>query len=87
MIQLPKNRLIINGHRIANKNQFYEYLSRKFKKDIRIEEDLNILSDYNELKIAIWHAWNFLEDETKAEHDKIVKELSKYWEIKQTWFH
>ena len=60
---------------------------RKFKKDIRTEEYLNILSNYIDLKIAIWHAWNFLEDETRSEHDKIINELSKYWEIKQTWFH
>ncbi len=87
MIELPNNRLILNGHRIASIKQFYEYLTRKFKTSVNNIEDLKILKEYKELKIAIRHAWNFLEEETKDNHDKIIKELSKYWEIKQTWFH
>lgn len=85
MINLPNNRLILNWHRILTANQFYSYMSKKFKSDIKQLKDLSILNQYDELKIAIWHAWSFLEKETKEEHDIIVDELSKYWEIKQTW--
>lgn len=87
MINLPNNRLILNGHRIANTNQLFEYLSKKFKSEINWIEDLTLLNQYKDLKIAIRHAWNFLEKETKTTHDKIIEELWKYWEIKQTWFH
>lgn len=87
MIELPNNRLIINGHRIVDLKQFYAYLTKKFKMLINKQEDLKILNEYKDLKIAIRHAWNFLEEETTAKHDTIIKELSKYWEIKQTWLN
>ena len=87
MIELPNNRLILNGHRIANLKKFYEYLSKKFKTTINKPEDLWILKEYKDLKIAIRHSWNFLEEESEIKHNTIIKELSKYWEIKQTWFH
>ena len=56
MIELPNNRLILNGHRIASIKQFYEYLTRKFKTSVNNTEDLKILKEYKELKIAIRHA-------------------------------
>ena len=87
MIELPNNRLILNGHRIANLKQFYEYLSKKFKTTIKKPEDLRILNEYKDLNIAIRHAWSFLEEESKTKHETIIIELSKYWKIKQTWFH
>ena len=87
MIELPNNRLILNGHRIANLKQFYEYLSKKFKTTIKKPEDLRILNEYKDLNIAIRHAWSFLEEEPKTKRETIIKELSKYWEIKQTWLH
>lgn len=87
MIQLPNNRLILNGHRILSLKDLYDYLTKKFKHEIKSEKDLNILWEYKDLKIAIWHAWSFLEKETKEERDIIIDELSKYWEIKQTWIH
>ena len=66
MIELPNNRLILNGHRIANLKQFYEYLSKKFKTTIKKPEDLRILNEYKDLNIAIRHAWSFLEEESKT---------------------
>ena len=87
MIQLPNNRLILNGHRILCLKDLYDYLTKKFKNEIKSEKDFVLLSEYKNLKIAIWHAWSFLEKEDKKDHDKIIKELSKYWEIKQTWIH
>ena len=87
MIELPNNRLILNGHRIANLKQFYEHLSKKFKTKIKKPEDLRILNEYKDLNIAIRHAWSFLEEESKTKNETIIKELSKYWKIKQTWLH
>lgn len=87
MIILPNNRLILNGHRITNTKQLFEYLSKKFKTDINSKEDFFIFEKYKDLKIAIWHSWSFLEEENKNIHDNIIEELSKYWEIKQTWKH
>ena len=86
MIELPNNRLILNWHRISNLKQFYEYLSKKFKSEINTFDKLNILKSYKDLKIAIWHAGSFLDKETKTTHDSTINELSKYGEIKQTWF-
>jgi hypothetical protein len=48
---------------------------------------LKILNEYKDLNIAIRHAWSFLEEEPKTKYETIIKELSKYWEIKQTWLH
>ena len=56
MIELPNNRLIINGHRIVDLKQFYAYLTKKFKMPISKQEDLKILNEYKDLKIAIRHA-------------------------------
>lgn len=87
MIELPNNRLILNWHRIGDINQLYSYLSKKFKKEINNFDDIwCLLSDYKNLKIAIRHAWSFLENEKKELHDEIIEILWRYWEIKQTWF-
>lgn len=84
MIELTNNKLILNWHRITSEEQFFEYMSKKFRKEIKTLEDLNILKEYKDLKIAVWHATSFIEDDTNK-REKIIKELEKYWEVKQTW--
>jgi len=84
MIELTNNKLILNWHRITSEEQFFEYMSKKFRKEIKTLEDLNILKMYKDLKIAVWHATSFIEDDTNK-RGKIIKELEKYWEVKQTW--
>ena len=84
MIELTNNKLILNWHRITSEEQFFEYMSKKFRKEIKTLEDLNILKMYKDLKIAVWHATSFIEEDTNK-REKIIKELEKYWEVKQTW--
>lgn len=52
-------------------------MSKKFRKEIKTLEDLNILKKYKDLKIAVWHATSFIEDDTNK-REKIIKELEKY---------
>ena len=88
MIELPNNRLILNGHRIFSKKDLYTYLTKKFKKGINSELEIKEeLLKYNNLKIAIWHADSFLKEESKDNYNKILDILSSCWEIKQTWLN
>ena len=86
MIVLTNNKLILNWHRIFNINQLLEFFSKKFKCDVRSESEIEeILEDYKNLNIAIWHSDTFLKDENQEKHDEVVKLLEKYWTVKQTW--
>jgi len=85
MILLPNNKLILNGHRIFDINQLFQFFSKKFKSEIKSEVDIEkILKNYENLDIAIWHSDTFLKDETRITHDKIIQLLEKYWMVKQT---
>ena len=86
MIVLPNNKLILNWHKIFDMKQLFEFFERKFKWKVSYENDIeNILKNYKDLNIAIWHADTFLKDEAKKKHDEIIKLLEKYWTVKQTW--
>jgi len=86
MVWLQNNKLILNWHRIFNMNQLFEFFSKKFKCNVNSESDIwEILKNYNNLNITIWHADTFLIEETKSKHDKIINLLSEYWMVKQTW--
>ena len=54
MIILPNNRLILNGHRITNTKQLFEYLSKKFKTDINCKEDFLIFEKYNLAELSCY---------------------------------
>lgn len=85
MIQLTNNKLILNWHKIFNMNQLFEFLSKKFKSEVKSESDIvNILKIYENLNIAIRHADTFLKDESSAKHDGIIKLLEKFGTVKQT---
>ena len=85
MTTLPNNKLILNWHRIFNMNQLFEFFSKKFKKDVNSEADIDdTLKDYKDLNIAIWHADTFLKDEKTDKHNKVVELLQKHWTVKQT---
>lgn len=67
-------------------NQLFQFLSKKFKSEINSESEIeNILKNYKDLNIAVWHADTFLKDETTTKHNKIIKLLEKYGTVKQTW--
>ena len=67
-------------------NQLFEFFSKKFKSEVKSKSDIeNILKDYENLNIAVWHAYTFLKDETTTRHDEIIKLLEKYGTVKQTW--
>lgn len=86
MIPLTNNKLILNWHRIFNTNQLFGFLSKKFKSNINSESDINeILKEYKNLNIIIWHSDTFLKDEIISKHDEIIQLLKKYGTIKQTW--
>ena len=85
MITLPNNKLILNWHRIFNVNQLFEFFSKKFKREVNLESDIEkILKIYENLNIAVRHADTFLKDERQNKHDEIIKLLEKYWTVKQT---
>lgn len=86
MEQLTNNRLILNWHRILSLIQLFDFFSKRFKSNISsVHEIENILKNYNNLDIAIWHSDSFLEHETQDKHDEIIKILEKHWTLKQTW--
>ena len=86
MIVLPNNKLILNWHRIFNTKQLFEFFSKKFKCDVHSDSEIEeILKNYKNLDIAIWHCDTFLKDENKDKHRKIIQLLEKYWTVKQTW--
>ena len=86
MITLPNNKLILNWHRIFNVNQLFEFFSRKFKYKVNSEFEIeDILENYKDLNITIWHADTFLKDETEYKCNGIIKILEKYGKVKQTW--
>ena len=86
MNQLQNNRLILNWHRIFSITQLFDFLSKKFWSETNsISWIENILSNYENLNIAIWHSDTFLKDETIKKHDEIIKILEKHWIVKQTW--
>ena len=88
MITLPNNKLILNWHRIFNMNQLFEFFSKKFKSEINSESKIeNILKNYENLNIAIWHSDTFLKDESQNKQDVIIKLLEKYGTIKKTGKH
>ena len=67
-------------------NQLFEFFSKKFKSEINSESDIeNILGNYENLNIAVWHADTFLKDETTTKHDEIINLLEKYGTVKQTF--
>ena len=81
MITVPNNKLILNWHRIFNINQLFQSFSKKFKREINSESDIEeLLKDYK-----VRHADTFLKDEKQDKHDEIIKLLEKYWTVKQTW--
>ena len=80
------DKLILNWHRIFSINQLFEFFSKKFKSEINSESEIeDILKNYKDLNIAVWHADTFLKDETTKKHDKIINLLEKYGIVKQTW--
>ena len=86
MITLPNNKLILNWHRIFSMNQFFEFFSKKFKREVNSESDIEkILKNYENLNIAVRHADSFLKNERQNKHDEIIDLLEKYWTVKQTW--
>ena len=65
--------------------QLFEFFSKKFKSEINSESNIeNILMNYENLNIAVWHADTFLKDESQNKHDGIIKLLEKYGTVKQT---
>lgn len=85
MIQLPNNKLILNWHRIFNMNQLFDFFSKKFKSEVKSESDIeNILENYENLNIAVWHSDTFLKDEILQKHDEIIEVLKKFGTVKQT---
>ena len=85
MIQLSNNKLILNWHRIFNINQLFEFFSKKFKTEIKLEFDIEkILKNYDNLNIAIRHSDTFLKDETSEKCEKIIELFEKYGTVKQT---
>ena len=85
MENLPNNKLILNGHRIFNVNQLFQFFSKKFGLETKSKSDIEkILTNYENLNIAIRHSDTFLQNEAKDKHDEIINLLEKYWTIKQT---
>ena len=67
-------------------NQFFEFFSKKFKREVNSESDIEkILKNYENLNIAVRHADSFLKNERQNKHDEIIDLLEKYWTVKQTW--
>ena len=86
MNTLPNNRLILNWHRIFNLFDLFLFFSNKFRCEINSETDIEeVLQNYENLSIAIWHSDTFLKDETQNKHNEIIKILEKHWTVKQTW--
>lgn len=86
MENLPNNKLILNWHRIFDLTQLFQNFSKKFNTRVNLESDIeNILNNYVNLNISIWHSDTFLKDESKDKHDEIIKLLEKHWTVKQTW--
>ena len=79
MNTLPNNKLILNGHRIFNMNQLFQFFSRKFESEVTSESEIEkILSNYVNLNIAIRHSDTFLKEESQHKHDWIIKLLEKH---------
>ena len=60
---LPNNRLILNGHKLHTEQDMLAYVSKRLKqKDPIVSLDMfvQILSNYDQLQIAIWHSDTFL---------------------------
>ena len=59
--------------------QLFEFFERKFNCEVISKTDIeNILMNYDNLNISIWHADTFLKDETEETHDEIIKLLEKF---------
>ena len=86
MTQLQNNKLILNWHRIFNKNQLFEFFTKKFGLEVNSVFDIEkTLKNYADLNIAIWHSDTFLKDESKEKRNKIIQILEKHGTVKQTW--
>ena len=62
-VQLPNNRLILNGHKLHTEQDLLDYVSKRLKqKDPIVSLDMlvKILSMYEGLQIAIRHSDTFL---------------------------
>lgn len=67
-------------------DQLFEFFSKKFKSKVDSESKIKeVLKNYKDLNIAVRHSDTFLKDENKDKHDKIIKLLQNYGEVKQTW--
>jgi hypothetical protein len=66
-------------------NQLFEFFTKKFKSEIYSLSDIEeILKNYADLNIAIWHSDTFLKDESEEKHNEIIQLLEKYGTVKQT---
>ena len=79
MIQLPNNRLILNGHKILNEDQLIAYINKRLHLYplIHTLEDIKIHLD-GYISIAIRHGDSFLEQEEDSEKDRILHFLQQH---------
>ncbi len=75
--KLPNNRLILNGHKILNQNQLFDFVSKRLKTTVLDSQELQkTLKKFQGLQIAIWHGENFLEEESKSLQEEMIQLLS-----------
>ncbi|MEI6426010.1 MAG: hypothetical protein WCO66_01520 [Candidatus Absconditabacteria bacterium] len=84
---LPNNRLILNGHKLHTEQDMLAYISKRLKqKQIIVSLDMlvQILSNYDELQIAIWHSDTFLGSEKEVRRTAIIETFEKHRLVKIT---
>lgn len=75
--KLPNNRLILNGHKILNQNQLFDFVSKRLKTTVLDSQELQkTLKKFQGLQIAIWHGESFLEEESKSLQEEMIQLLS-----------
>ncbi len=81
--KLPNNRLILNGHKILNQNQLFDFVSKRLKTTVLDSQELQkTLKKFQGLQIAIWHGENFLEKESKSLQEEMIQLLSNLGNLK-----
>jgi len=87
IVQLPNDRLILNGHKLHTVNDLFAYVSKRLKisESIHsIDQLIAILSNYETLQIAIRHSDTFLWSESEKKRTEIIKALEQHRLVKIT---
>lgn len=85
MIELPNNRLILNGHKIFNKDQLIGYINKR----LNLSQPINNIEDLDQyldthISIAIRHGGSFLAEEEDKEKNHILNFLQQHRNMKMS---